>query len=81
MLRSISYTYDIHFGSLNILWKFEIFLQAFGVPDDRMGEELAVWVKLNDGHQLTEEDVKRFCKGKVKVFNSIDSLPELIFFY
>ena len=32
-----------------------------------MGEELAVWVKLNDGHQLTEEDVRRFCKGKVEL--------------
>ena len=41
------------------------FLQAFGVPDDRMGEELAVWIKLNDGHKLLEEDIKKFCKGKV----------------
>ena len=52
----------------------EIFHQAFGVPDDRMGEELAVWVKLNDGHQLSEEDVRRFCKGKVNILYSVNSL-------
>ena len=32
-----------------------------------MGEELAVWIKLNEGHSLVEGDIKQFCKGKVSI--------------
>jgi len=42
--------------------------QAFGVPDDRLGEELAVWIKMNDGHDLTEETIRTYCKGKLAHF-------------
>lgn len=42
--------------------------QAFGVPDKRMGEELAVWLKLNPGTELSEEDIRQFCKGKLSHF-------------
>merc|ERR1719268_154781 len=42
--------------------------QAFGVPDDRLGEELAVWIKMNEGHDLTEETIRTYCKGKLAHF-------------
>ena len=40
-------------------------LQAFGIPDKRMGEEVGVWIKLEDGESLGEEEFKEWCKGKV----------------
>ena len=42
--------------------------QAFGVKDARMGEELCAWVKLNPGHSLQEDDIRRFCKGNISHF-------------
>ncbi len=40
-------------------------VQVIGVPDERYGEELCAWIVLNDGAQLTAEDVREFCKGKI----------------
>jgi len=42
--------------------------QAFGVPDERMGEELAVWIKLNRGATIQEDELRQFCKGKLSHF-------------
>ena len=42
--------------------------QAFGVPDERMGEELCAWIKLNGGQSLDEAGVREFCKGKISHF-------------
>ena len=39
--------------------------QVFGVPDDRYGEELAVWIRLRDGELATEEEIRDFCSGKI----------------
>ena len=33
-----------------------------------MGEELCAWIKLNDGHELQETEVREFCKGKISHF-------------
>ena len=41
-----------------------------------MGEELCVWIKLNDGQTLGEEDVRQFCKGKISHFK----IPKYISF-
>ena len=41
-----------------------------------MGEELCVWIKLNDGQTLGEEDVRHFCKGKISHFK----IPKYISF-
>eukprot|EP00088_Acartia_fossae_P014139 TRINITY_DN1753_c0_g1_i2.p1 TRINITY_DN1753_c0_g1~~TRINITY_DN1753_c0_g1_i2.p1 ORF type:complete len:641 (+),score=202.54 TRINITY_DN1753_c0_g1_i2:63-1985(+) len=55
--------------------------QVFGVADDRMGEEVAVWLKLNSGYELDEADIKSFCKGKLAHFkipryvDFVDSFP------
>lgn len=40
-------------------------VQVFGVPDYRMGEEVAAWILLKDGVTLTEGEIRDFCKGKV----------------
>jgi len=41
-------------------------VQAIGVPDDKYGEALMVWVKLRPGADpLTEDDVREFCRGKI----------------
>merc|ERR1712200_235167 len=42
--------------------------QAFGVADERMGEELAAWIKLNPGSSLSAEEIRTFCKGKLSHF-------------
>jgi fatty-acyl-CoA synthase len=34
---------------------------VFGVPDPKLGEEVAVWIKLTPGGHLSEEDLRAFC--------------------
>jgi len=40
-------------------------VQVIGVPDDRYGEEVMAWVKLVDGQQLDEEELRAFCQGRI----------------
>ena len=39
--------------------------QVIGVPDNKYGEELMAWVQLTPGADLTEDDVKEFCRDKI----------------
>ncbi|XP_018495603.1 acyl-CoA synthetase family member 2, mitochondrial [Galendromus occidentalis] len=41
---------------------------VFGVPDQRLGEEVAVWVKTKPGIAVSEERLKAACKGKISHF-------------
>jgi fatty-acyl-CoA synthase len=51
--------------------------QVVGVPDERLGEELCVWIKVKDDWQnLTELEVREFCKGKLAHFK----VPKYILF-
>jgi fatty-acyl-CoA synthase len=43
-------------------------VQVIGVPDARFGEEICAWVKLRPGQQLTEEELRAFCTGKIAHF-------------
>jgi len=43
-------------------------VQVIGVPDARYGEELCAWVTLRPGQQLTEEDLRAYCTGKIAHF-------------
>ncbi len=44
-------------------------VQVTGIPDEKYGEELVAWVKLNpDAGPLTGDDLKEFCKGKIAHF-------------
>ncbi|KFM70604.1 Acyl-CoA synthetase family member 2, mitochondrial, partial [Stegodyphus mimosarum] len=47
-----------------------------GVPDTRMGEELCAWISVKDGMNITEEDIKKFSKGKISHFK----IPRYIIF-
>jgi len=40
-------------------------VQVIGVPDEKFGEELCAWVKVRPGSELTAEDVRAFCVGKI----------------
>ena len=40
-------------------------VQVVGVPDAKYGEELCAWVKLRPGSELTAEQVREFCTGKI----------------
>lgn len=39
--------------------------QVFGVPDKALGEEIAVWIKLEEGAVVREEEILQFCKEKL----------------
>jgi len=44
-------------------------VQVTGVPDKKYGEELIAWVKLAPGaEEVTADDLKAFCKGKITHF-------------
>jgi fatty-acyl-CoA synthase len=40
-------------------------VQVFGVPDVKMGEEIAAWVQVREGAAVTEEELKDFCRGRI----------------
>ena len=42
--------------------------QVIGVPDERYGEELMAWVQLGPGDELTEDELKDFCRGRIAHF-------------
>jgi fatty-acyl-CoA synthase len=40
-------------------------VQVVGVPDMKYGEEVCAWIRLRDGQQATEEDVREYCRGQI----------------
>jgi fatty-acyl-CoA synthase len=40
-------------------------VHVIGVPDARYGEELCAWVKLRPGAELSLEELRQFCTGKI----------------
>ncbi len=43
-------------------------VQVIGVPDERFGEVIIAWVQLEASAELSEDDLKTFCKGKIAHF-------------
>jgi fatty-acyl-CoA synthase len=43
-------------------------VQVIGVPDIRYGEELCAWVRLRPGQQVTADELKAYCAGKIAHF-------------
>ena len=39
--------------------------QVFGVPDENLGEEVAAWIKLEEGSTATEEEILQHCREKL----------------
>lgn len=57
-------------------------IQVTGVPDKKYGEELVAWVKLSPGvDDVTADDLRAFCKGKIthfkipRYFKFVDEFP------
>jgi len=43
-------------------------VQVFGVPDEKMGEEICAWVQLYPREDMTEDELKTYCKDKIAHF-------------
>jgi fatty-acyl-CoA synthase len=51
-------------------------VQIFGVPSRTLGEELAAWIKLEEGALATEDEILQYCRAKLPA----SSLPRYIKF-
>mgnify|MGYP002622732929 CR=1 FL=1 len=55
-----------------------------GVPDPKYGEELCAWIKLRPGSELTEEEVREFCRSKLAHYKTpryvrfVDAFPQTV---
>ena len=36
-----------------------------GLPDDRYGEEVCAWIRLSTGAQMTEDEIRDFCRDQI----------------
>jgi fatty-acyl-CoA synthase len=50
--------------------------QVVGIPNARLGEIVAAWVRLKPGVEATEEEIKEFCKGQIAYYK----IPEYVRF-
>jgi fatty-acyl-CoA synthase len=41
---------------------------VIGVPSAKYGEEVMAWVKIRTGHELTDEQIDRFCRGQIATY-------------
>jgi fatty-acyl-CoA synthase len=49
---------------------------VFGVPDEFFGEEIMAWIELHGGEQVSEEEIRAFCKEGLAHFKT----PRYIWF-
>ena len=40
-------------------------VQVIGVPDLKYGEEVCAWVRLRDGEDATEDELREYCRGQI----------------
>ena len=56
-------------------------VQVVGLPDVRLGETVGCWVRLKTGEQMTEDELRAWCRGKIAHFkvpqyiHFVDSFP------
>jgi fatty-acyl-CoA synthase len=43
-------------------------VQVVGVPDRKLGETVAVWVRLRAGQTATEDEIREYCRGRIAHF-------------
>jgi fatty-acyl-CoA synthase len=54
---------------------------VIGVPDEHYGEELMAWIRVRDGAEVTEDEVREYCRGRIAHFKRpryvkfVDSFP------
>jgi fatty-acyl-CoA synthase len=41
---------------------------VYGLPDERLGEEIAAAIRLNTNETMTADEVRAFCEGRVARF-------------
>ena len=51
-------------------------VEVSGIPSPKYGEEVGAFIKVKEGHSLTEEEVKLFCRGQIARYK----IPKYIFF-
>jgi fatty-acyl-CoA synthase len=57
---------------------------VFGVPDERLGEQVAAWIQLHSGETASAEEIRQFCKDEIahfkipKYIRFVDKLPMTI---
>jgi fatty-acyl-CoA synthase len=51
-------------------------VQVVGLPDEKLGEAVAAWIRLKAGESASEDDIRDFCKGKIAHFK----IPQYIRF-
>ena len=51
-------------------------VQVVGVPDLKLGETVAAWIRLRSGDSATEDEIRDFCRGKIAHFK----IPQYIRF-
>jgi fatty-acyl-CoA synthase len=51
-------------------------VEVVGVPDAKFGEEIAACIRLRDGEHATQDDIRKFCRGKLSHFK----IPRYVFF-
>ncbi len=55
-----------------------------GVPDPKYGEELCAWIKLRSGHQISEEELRDYCRQKLahykvpRYVRFVESFPQTV---
>jgi fatty-acyl-CoA synthase len=42
--------------------------KVIGVPDEKYGEAVCAWVQLREGSQLSEDDIRAYCKDHIAYF-------------
>jgi fatty-acyl-CoA synthase len=40
-------------------------VQVIGVPDVKYGEEVCAWVRVREGQQATEDELREYCRGQI----------------
>lgn len=51
-------------------------VHVFGVPSERMCEELATWIKLKPDARVSEEEIRAFCREQIAHFK----IPRFVLF-
>ncbi|MGY2489270.1 AMP-binding protein [Cupriavidus sp. CP313] len=59
-------------------------VQAFGVPDQKYGEEVCAWIVLKPGASATEDEIRDFCRDQIahykipRYIRFVDEMPMTI---
>lgn len=69
----------------NVLYKHPAVSECavIGIPDKLLGEDICAFVKLHDNTDISEQELKEFCKGKIAAYKQakkiflIDGLDDL----